>query len=703
MVALNFNPADRIGDVRTFYVTPISKQVVDTSSTFQCMKRARRWLVWKSVPNENPEGKPRKMPFYTNGRPRGETDTPSDIATLDTYEAAVAFCEANKGYFLGFALGPDGKGGSWQGFDFDNRLDGMETAPGYVELSPSGGGFHSIGYGRSFPPRNKDGIEAYSGKRFFTVTGAGVNDGPLVDLQTTDLRQYLYASNENKSGNVLQQYIDAGEIPGGECDNVLTAFHGHAAMAVNRGWASETEALAFLGRVNSRLAANKDKDFAGKFRRMMEKEELAVTVDPEKYALLDDGGELRLFATKRDGKAPPPDYFDQRAYRVGRGASMAIEFVVENFITTGIYALYGPYNSGKTSTILAVLLHVSGCVNVPGLPECVRRPVILISEHPEQVDRLIEGYRQAGLLLASIEELDRWFKVVPSDRQSGSFWKQALADLVQGYDAANVGKLWWPMPLVVFDTAASNLAQTRVESNAEISDILAGIREGSRGVSLSISIWIILHTAKSLRNAPADDLTAIGGQDWGASTIGEVKFTVENDAYLMTLGKRRFEIVANDAGQTVDQFAVESKLLDPIAVTTPWAEYAPSLATQQQVRRVVTEFKSGAREDAKAEREERQKAGKLRKLLDESERLFVTALQEVRAAKKPGICFWAQGGNGTQPSSQARNNYAFFGLQQFCSAPKPSAEKTTRIREFLVKKFRGNKQGDLYFFNSDEV
>ena len=57
---------------------------------------------------------------------------------------------------LGFALGADGTGNHWQGID----LDGVDSnpalqlladeLPGYTETSPSGNGYHAIGYGKPF-------------------------------------------------------------------------------------------------------------------------------------------------------------------------------------------------------------------------------------------------------------------------------------------------------------------------------------------------------------------------------------------------------------------------------------------------------------------------------------------------------------------------------------------------------------------------
>ena len=90
-----------------------------------------------------------------------------------TFEQAIASLEVGSFDGIGFALG-DG----WQGIDLD-KVDSNGLAhlvsdlPGYVECSPSGKGWHAIGYGLPFENMGSDssGIEAYSGRRFFTVTG----------------------------------------------------------------------------------------------------------------------------------------------------------------------------------------------------------------------------------------------------------------------------------------------------------------------------------------------------------------------------------------------------------------------------------------------------------------------------------------------------------------------------------------------------
>ena len=153
------------------------------------MKEARRWLLWKAEPQ--PGGKkPRKVPYYVDGRKRlGKLDGEADWSRLATFDAALAAFQSGGYTGMGFALGPDGEGGSWQGIDLDSisgngqLLALKDQLPGYVETSPSGNGVHAIGYGEAFRSigSNATGIEAYSGGRYFTMTGDALG-GDIEDL-----------------------------------------------------------------------------------------------------------------------------------------------------------------------------------------------------------------------------------------------------------------------------------------------------------------------------------------------------------------------------------------------------------------------------------------------------------------------------------------------------------------------------------------
>jgi putative DNA primase/helicase len=154
------------------------------------MRGALRWLLWRSI-LQGEGKKPRKVPYYANGTPRsGKLDTPEDWSKLATFAEAVSVLADGGFSGLGFALGPDGSGQFWQGIDLDGIRQHPELhaiargLPGFVEASPSGNGLHAIGYGRPFATlgSNASGIEAYSGGRFFTVTGKRIGGKMPVDI-----------------------------------------------------------------------------------------------------------------------------------------------------------------------------------------------------------------------------------------------------------------------------------------------------------------------------------------------------------------------------------------------------------------------------------------------------------------------------------------------------------------------------------------
>lgn len=181
------------------------------------MCNAARWLVWKAVPASDPGKKPRKVPYYPDGTPRhGALDSQEDLARLGSLADAMAALHGGGYAGLGFALGPDGTGNHWQGADFDGAqfAELVASLPGYRERSPSGQGFHALGYGRAFPAMgsNGSGLEAYAAGRFFTMTGQGLGGELtcLADAVEGRLRP-LHAAG---AARVAQQAPASPEAPG---------------------------------------------------------------------------------------------------------------------------------------------------------------------------------------------------------------------------------------------------------------------------------------------------------------------------------------------------------------------------------------------------------------------------------------------------------------------------------------------------------
>src|SRR5690606_25512875 len=98
-------------DRRLHGLPPMTPHPIDADTLPATMRAARRWLVWRSIPNPDPTKKPRKVPFYVSGRPRhGQLDESADLAALADFDTAAAALASGNFTGLGFALGPDGTG-----------------------------------------------------------------------------------------------------------------------------------------------------------------------------------------------------------------------------------------------------------------------------------------------------------------------------------------------------------------------------------------------------------------------------------------------------------------------------------------------------------------------------------------------------------------------------------------------------------------
>jgi putative DNA primase/helicase len=130
-----------------------------------------QWVVWKA------EGeKPDKVPFSAES---GRRASSTDLLTWSTFEHACEALGAGKYSGLGFVFS---SGDPYAGVDVDDCVE-QETGEieqwaseivryfdSYTELSATGRGLHIIVKGE-VPNRRKGGIEVYSSKRFFAMTG----------------------------------------------------------------------------------------------------------------------------------------------------------------------------------------------------------------------------------------------------------------------------------------------------------------------------------------------------------------------------------------------------------------------------------------------------------------------------------------------------------------------------------------------------
>lgn len=169
----------------------------------------KQWLVWSFEQYEG-DKKPRKVPYYINGKKRqGTQGSPEDLAHLATYEQAKSALDFGDYSGLGFAFLPND---GLIGIDIDHKEDrdpklaqniitGLNT---YTELSPSGRGYHLFVLGNTKTFKNNDiGIEVFANSQFFTMTGNQLEGTPNEVNQITEkalnrLREIVKPPRENK-------------------------------------------------------------------------------------------------------------------------------------------------------------------------------------------------------------------------------------------------------------------------------------------------------------------------------------------------------------------------------------------------------------------------------------------------------------------------------------------------------------------------
>jgi putative DNA primase/helicase len=134
------------------------------------LKARPQWVVWRAVGE-----KPDKVPCSAR---TGRNASSTDLMTWSTFEEALEAYDQGEYAGLGFVFC---SGDPYAGVDLDDCVDeDDEIAPwaleivryfdSYTELSATGTGLHIIVRG-DVPNRRKGGVEVYSSKRFFTVTG----------------------------------------------------------------------------------------------------------------------------------------------------------------------------------------------------------------------------------------------------------------------------------------------------------------------------------------------------------------------------------------------------------------------------------------------------------------------------------------------------------------------------------------------------
>jgi hypothetical protein len=175
--------------------------VVFAANISEELRRLPQWALWKFLPGEatpnDPDPKPRKMPFWKQGRPASSTDP----RTWSSFERVLDEYSLRRNWWDGimFALA-ESNGITFIDADHAYPSDASEIAPWaaglqqrfadtYQEASVSDTGFHILCHARAARcgkwiihcgEREIGKVEIYDRSRFVVMTGALADDMPHV-------------------------------------------------------------------------------------------------------------------------------------------------------------------------------------------------------------------------------------------------------------------------------------------------------------------------------------------------------------------------------------------------------------------------------------------------------------------------------------------------------------------------------------------
>lgn len=199
-----------------------------------------------------------------------------------------------------------------------------------------------------------------------------------------------------------------------------------------------------------------------------------------------------------------------------------IKWVIEGFVAAGeIVTFAGQPGVGKSTAFAGIGLVVAGFGRGIGsnLQNDRLRKVIIVSEHPEQYQRLIYGfiakYRLDG------EAVMRRVSIYDTARLKLNEVDREFTHLIEEH---SVGE--YDPPLIIMDTASASFDLANENDNAEVGGMLAAIK---RPVARTGSpLWIIAHAAKALGREDAD-ITPRGASAYMGDVHGTASVFREKD------------------------------------------------------------------------------------------------------------------------------------------------------------------------------
>lgn len=275
-------------------------------------------------------------------------------------------------------------------------------------------------------------------------------------------------------------------------------------------------------------------------------------------------------------------------------------FLIKRVLTDKVSIFASYPGKGKTSAFVSVAMAVAGLIEWEGLRVNLRRQVVYISEHPEQVEKIRDTLTEEFRLDPS--EVDNWLHVVESARMDAAEVVKAEVDY-RDYirEETRNGVIVQVKPWIIFDTFASTFDVDDENSNSAISAVVAALKQQFGG----LPVTLVMHTSKLHKRGKAEDMTARGASA-AEGDVAQVMYLTEVDgepsARYIEIATPKHRFVAS-----VDAIRIESKVRY-IDVMDEFGDEEREPVMYCLLDAITKEERCAEREQRKAEQEQRKEA-----------------------------------------------------------------------------------------------
>jgi hypothetical protein len=242
------------------------------------------------------------------------------------------------------------------------------------------------------------------------------------------------------------------------------------------------------------------------------------------------------------------------AFRPPPDRPRADTFLIEGVLTDKVSIVASYPGKGKTSALVTLALIVAGLIKCDDVLRIKsHRHVIYVSEHPEQVEKILAALAQTQDL--PLDLIFEWIHVVEAARMRPEHVVAVAPDYRQfvRQDTRN-GHTVDVRPWVIFDTTASTFDLEDENSNSAVSRLVACVKQQFDNLPTTL----VMHTSKQHKHGTADAMTARGASA-AEGDVAQVVYLTETEddpgARFLEIARPKHRFVA-----TVDAIKIESHI-----------------------------------------------------------------------------------------------------------------------------------------------